>query len=72
VPKGILIYNLNTEQSEWGLANKAGELYCALWDIQQNIRKIWKYDDTLNDKQYEIVDTIYRDVIKRTGDLLDE
>jgi len=60
--KAILEFNLSEEQSEYELANKASKLYCALWNIEQQIRQWRKYEskeslsiDELANKFYDIV-----------------
>ena len=43
MPVATLKFNLPEEKSEYNLANKAGEYYCALWEIEQHCRSVLKH-----------------------------
>jgi len=56
--KAKLTFNLPEDQHEWDNVVNANNMYCALWDIQQEIRRVWKYGE-LTEGQFEIVEQIY-------------
>lgn len=56
--KSVLEFNLPEEREEFELAVNAGKYASALWEIQQELRTIWKYEE-LEDNVYEMVDRIY-------------
>jgi len=61
-----MIFNLPEDQAEFDLAIQGGKMYSALWDISQEIRTLWKYEELseeewnmverIRDKFYEILD----------------
>lgn len=60
--KAKLEFDLPEENEEFKLATKAIDYYCALDDIRQYIRQLYKYDDVgevsideLHDKFWEIL-----------------
>lgn len=65
MPIAYLRFNLPEDQEEYNMVNNAGKLFSALWDIQQELRKYYKYghefkdaDDAvekIRDKFYEIL-----------------
>lgn len=64
--KAILEFNLPDDQHEFDLAVESGRMYSALWDISQELRTLWKYEELseeewnmverIRDKFYEILD----------------
>lgn len=56
--KAKLTFNLPEEQHEWENVVNANNMYCAIWEIQQEIRRVWKYGE-LTEGQFEIVQQIY-------------
>jgi|LakMenEpi08Jun12_1017391.scaffolds.fasta_scaffold00035_32 hypothetical protein len=56
--KAKLTFNLPEDQHEWENAVNANNMYLALWEIQQEIRRVWKYGE-LTEGQFEIVQQIY-------------
>jgi hypothetical protein len=42
MPKAILEFNLPEENEEYRLATQASKNYCALWDIQAELRNFRK------------------------------
>ena len=55
--KAKLIFNLETDQTEFELAVNAGKMYCALFDIKEYLRRLEKYED-LTEDQYKLLDQI--------------
>ena len=56
--KAKLTFNLPEDKHEWDNAVNANNMYCAIWEIQQEIRRVWKYGE-LTEGQFEIVEQIY-------------
>jgi len=63
MPKITVNFDLPEEQSEYDTFNNARNYYCALWDLSQQLRQWYKYDDRdsisieeLQNKFYEILD----------------
>lgn len=56
--KAILEFNLPEDKNEWDNAVNANNMYCAIWDIRQEIRRVWKYGE-LTEGEFEIVQQIY-------------
>ncbi len=40
--KAKLTFNLPEDQHEWDNAIRADAMYCALWDLSQELRTMWK------------------------------
>jgi len=57
--KATLEYNLPEDQHEYDLANSAGAMYNALFEIKDELRRLHKYGE-LKEGQWEIVDKIYQ------------
>ena len=55
--KATLEFNLPEDKYEWENAVNADRMMRALWDINDELRKLWKYAE-LNDQQFEIVEQI--------------
>jgi len=52
--KAIIEFNLPEDRDEYDMANNAGKMYMALWDIKQLLRSTLKYNPTgLNGDQLE-------------------
>lgn len=74
MPGAILKYNLPEEQSEFELACLAGKMFCALWDITQELRKYYKYDHdfkSADDAVEKIRDTVLDIIYEQQGINLD-
>lgn len=56
--KAILEFNLPDDKTEWDNAMRADAMFCALWDVQQELRRLWKYEE-LSEEQFKIVEQIY-------------
>lgn len=66
--EAILKFNLPEDKDEFTLATKGSALYSAIFDIYNYLRSIWKYDETLDEKQNELINKIY----ERFFELLNE
>ena len=55
--KAILEFNLPDDQHEFDLAIQGSKMYVALWDISQELRTLWKYEE-LSDEEFKIVERI--------------
>lgn len=56
--KAKLTFDLPEDEHEWENVVNANNMYCAIWEIQQEIRRVWKYGE-LTEGQFEIVQQIY-------------
>lgn len=56
--KAKLTFDLPEDKYEWENVVNANNMYCAIWEIQQEIRRVWKYGE-LTEGQFEIVQQIY-------------
>ena len=55
--KAILEFNLPEEDAEFYCATKGTAMLNALWEIQTNLRTIWKYEE-LTEGQFEMIERI--------------
>jgi hypothetical protein len=55
--KAKLTFNLPEEQTEFDFAIQGSNMYSALWDISQELRTLWKYEQ-LSDEEFKIVERI--------------
>ena len=55
--KAILEFNMPEDQVEFDFAVQGSKMYSALWDISQELRTLWKYEE-LNDEEFKIVERI--------------
>lgn len=51
-------YGEDSDDLHFKQVTHAVDSLAALWDVQQMLREIYKYDDTLDEKQSELVDKI--------------
>jgi hypothetical protein len=56
--KAILEFDLPDEQHEHKLAIDGQKWSCAMWDIDQHLRSILKYEDNISEEVYDKVDSI--------------
>ena len=56
--KAKLTFNLPDDQHEWHNAVNANSMYIALWDLSQELRSMWKYQQYKTEEEYAIVETI--------------
>lgn len=59
--KATIEFNLPDDQHEFELMNEAGKMFCALIEIERMLRNLYKYDETLNQSQYDVVEKIRED-----------
>lgn len=59
MPKVILEFNLPEEQDEYEITRSAGKMYSSLWDIQNYMRELRKYDEREEIPKDEIIEKIY-------------
>jgi hypothetical protein len=55
--KATLEFNLPDDQNEFDMAVQSGNMYAALWDISQELRTLWKYEE-LSEEEWKMVDKI--------------
>ena len=55
--KAILEFNLPEDQHDFDFAVQGSKMYSALWDISQELRKLWKYEE-LSDEEFKMVERI--------------
>jgi hypothetical protein len=55
--KAKLTFNLPEDQAEFDFAVQGSNMYSALWDISQELRTLWKYEE-LTDEEFKIVEKI--------------
>jgi len=55
--KATLEFNLPEDQAEFDFAVQGSKMYNALWDISQELRTLWKYEE-LNDDEWKMVERI--------------
>lgn len=65
--KATLEYNLPDDQHEFDLAVQSGNMYSALWDISQELRTLWKYEE-LSEEEWKIVERIRDKFYEILGD----
>ncbi|NBV92129.1 MAG: hypothetical protein EBR91_08175 [Flavobacteriia bacterium] len=55
--KATIEFNLPEDQHEYDIAIKASAMYNALWDVNSELRKVWKYEE-LNEDESNILGRI--------------
>jgi hypothetical protein len=55
--KATIEFNLPEDQHEFDLVVNSSGMYNALWDINSELRKLWKYEE-LTDAEWNIVEGI--------------
>jgi hypothetical protein len=55
--KATIEFNLPEDQAEFDFATQGGKMYLALWDISQELRTLWKYEE-LDEKEWDMVERI--------------
>jgi hypothetical protein len=55
--KATIEFNLPEDQAEFDLATQGSNMYSALWDISQELRTLWKYEE-LSDQEWKMVERI--------------
>jgi hypothetical protein len=72
--KATIEYNLPEEQYEWDNAIKADAMYSALYDISQELRTLWKYEE-LSEEEWKMVERIrdkFYDILNKNQINLDK
>jgi hypothetical protein len=55
--KAQLTFNLPEDQAEFDFATQGSNMYSALWDISQELRTLWKYEE-LKQEEWDMVERI--------------
>ena len=55
--KAKLTFNLPEDQADFDFAVQGSKMHLALWDISQELRKLWKYEE-LDEKEWDMVERI--------------
>ena len=55
--KAKIIFNLPEDQAEFDFATQGSKMYSALWDISQELRTLWKYEE-LKQEEWDMVERI--------------
>lgn len=55
--KAKLTFNLPEDQAEFDFATQGSNMHSALWDISQELRTLWKYEE-LDEKEWDMVERI--------------
>ena len=55
--KAVLKFNLPEDQAEFDFAVQGSKMYSALWDISQELRTLWKYEE-LKEEEWDMVERI--------------
>jgi hypothetical protein len=55
--KATLEFNLPKDQAEFDFATQGSKMYNALWEISQELRTLWKYEE-LDEKEWDMVERI--------------
>jgi hypothetical protein len=65
--KATLEFNLPDDQHEFDLAIQGSKMYSALWDISQELRTLWKYEE-LSEEEWKMVERIRDKFYEILGD----
>ena len=55
--KAKLTFNLPEDQAEFDFATQGGNMYSALFEISQELRTLWKYEE-LSEEEWKMVERI--------------
>ena len=55
--KARLTFNLPEDQHDFDLAIQGSKMYSALWEISQELRTLWKYEER-SDEEWKMVERI--------------
>lgn len=72
--KATLEFNLPDEEAEFYCATKGTAMLNALWEIQTELRTLWKYEE-LNEDEFKMVERIreqFFDILKNNEINLDK
>jgi hypothetical protein len=56
--KATLEFNLPEDKHEWNNAVQADAMFACLWDLSQELRTMWKYQQYQTEEEYAIVESI--------------
>ena len=56
--KATIEFNLPADKYEWETAIRADAMFCALCDLSQELRTMWKYQQYQTEEEYAIVESI--------------
>jgi hypothetical protein len=59
IMKAILEFNLPEEQSEFNMATRGHEFFCALWDLNNLLRDRQKYDISIDEFKSRFEEIIF-------------
>ena len=62
-----MIFNLPEDQAEFDFAIQGSKMYSALWDISQELRTLWKYEE-LSEEEWNMVEKIRNKFYEILGD----
>jgi hypothetical protein len=65
--KAILEFNLPEDKYEWENAMRADAMYSVLWDLSQELRTLWKYEE-LSEEEWNMVERIRNKFYEILGD----
>jgi hypothetical protein len=65
--KAKLTFNLPEDKFEWENAMRADAMYSVLWDLSQELRTLWKYEE-LSDEEWNMVERIRNKFYEILGD----
>jgi|694.fasta_scaffold00554_20 hypothetical protein len=65
--KAKLTFNLPEDKYEWENAMRADAMYCVLWDLSQELRTLWKYEE-LSEEEWNMVERIRNKFYEILGD----
>ena len=55
--KAILEFNLPEDEHEFYCVTKGKDMFVVLWNLQQELRKLYKYEE-LNEDEWQIVERL--------------
>ena len=65
--KAKLTFDLPEDKYEWENAMRADAMYSALWDLSQELRTLWKYEE-LSEEEWNMVEKIRNKFYEILGD----
>jgi len=65
--KAKLTFDLPEDKYEWENAMRADAMFCALWDLSQELRTLWKYEE-LSEEEWNMVEKIRNKFYEILGD----
>jgi hypothetical protein len=65
--KAKLTFDLPEDKYEWENAMRADAMYSVLWDLSQELRTLWKYEE-LSEEEWNMVERIRNKFYEILGD----